>query len=196
MLGDLLLDFLDQKKVIKNSAKEFARLYDFFEIYKKSTPENFKKYIDEQNEYIISEILTSLYLIAYVAKIRNNKKLIFKSAFQKDEFFMQDIFLQNKDIRKVFTTEYQIIITALSSKFGMDKKDVKLVIDGMHAILILKTEEKNKEEPDETPIPDFSSIAQSLDNDFRKIEDFENDSPDKIDNFVKKLIEKHYWGKN
>ena len=102
MLGDLLLDFLDQKKVIKNSAKEFARLYDFFEIYKKSTPENFKKYIDEQNEYIISEILTSLYLIAYVAKIRNNKKLIFKSAFQKDEFFMQDIFLQNKDIRKVF----------------------------------------------------------------------------------------------
>ena len=78
----------------------------------------------------------------------------------------------------------------------MDKKDVKLVIDGMHAILILKTEEKNKEEPDETPIPDFSSIAQSLDNDFRKIEDFENDSPDKIDNFVKKLIEKHYWGKN
>ena len=33
MLGDLLLDFLDQKKVIKNSAKEFARLYDFFEIY-------------------------------------------------------------------------------------------------------------------------------------------------------------------
>ena len=196
MLGDLLLDFLDQKKVIKNSAKEFARLYDFFEIYKKSTPENFKKYIDEQNEYIISEILTSLYLIAYVAKIRNNKKLIFKSAFQKDEFFMQDIFLQNKDIRKVFTTEYQIIITALSSKFGMDKKDVKLVIDGMHAILILKTEEKNKEEPNETPIPDFSSIAQSLDNDFRKIEDFENDSPDKIDNFVKKLIEKHYWGKN
>ena len=196
MLGDLLLDFLDQKKVIKNSAKEFSRLYDFFEIYKKSTPENFKKYVDEQNEYIISEILTSLYLIAYVSKVRNNKKLIFKSAFQKDEFFMQDIFLQNKDIRKVFTTEFQIIITALSSKFGMDKKDVKLVIDGMHAILILKTEEKNKEEPNETPIPDFASIAQSLDNDFRKIEDFENDSPDKIDNFVKKLIEKHYWGKN
>ena len=195
MLGDLILDFLDQKKVIKNSSKEFLRLFEFFEIHKKSTPENFKKYIAEKNTYIISEILTTFYLIAYVSKVRNNKKLIFKSAFQKDEFFMQDIFLENKDIRKVFTTEYQIMINAFTIK-GMDKKDAKLIIDGLHAILILDTEEENKKNPKETPLPDFASIAQSLNGDFRKIEDLEEDSTDKIDNFIKKLVKKHYWGKN
>tara|TARA_B100000989_G_C19454844_1_gene433526 strand:+ start:162 stop:749 length:588 start_codon:yes stop_codon:yes gene_type:complete len=195
MLGDLILDFLDQKKVIKNSSKEFLRLFEFFEIHKKSTPENFKKYIAEKNTYIISEILTTFYLIAYVSKVRNNKKLIFKSAFQKDEFFMQDIFLENKDIRKVFTTEYQIMINAFTIR-GMDKKDAKLIIDGLHAILILDTEEENKKNPKETPLPDFASIAQSLNGDFRKIEDLEEDSTDKIDNFIKKLVKKHYWGKN
>lgn len=195
MLGDLILDFLDQKKVIKNSSKEFLRLFEFFEIHKKSTPENFKKYIAEKNTYIISEILTTFYLIAYVSKVRNNKKLIFKSAFQKDEFFMQDIFLENKDIRKVFTTEYQIMINAFTIK-GMDKKDAKLIIDGLHAILILDTEEENKKNPKETPLPDFATIAQSLNGDFRKIEDLEEDSTDKIDNFIKKLVKKHYWGKN
>ena len=195
MLGDLILDFLDQKKVIKNSSKEFLRLFEFFEIHKKSTPENFQKYIDDKNTYIISEILTTFYLIAYVSKVRNNKKLIFKSAFQKDEFFMQDIFLENKDIRKVFTTEYQIMINAFTIR-GMDKKDAKLIIDGLHAILILDTEEENKKNPKETPLPDFASIAQSLNGDFRKIEDLEEDSTDKIDNFIKKLVKKHYWGKN
>ena len=46
-----------------------------------------------------------------------------------------------------------------------------------------------KKNPKETPLPDFASIAQSLNGDFRKIEDLEEDSTDKIDNlFLRQKI--------
>ena len=190
MLGDLILDYFDQKKVIKKSSEEFLRLYDLFELSKKSTPEKFKKSVNSENHFHISEILKSFYLIAYVAKSRNNKKLAFKSVFQKEEFFVQDIILENKDIRKVFTTEYKIIISALSS-LGMSKEKVKLMIDDMHDIVIKGTRKENIKNSKETNLADFGIIATFIDKDIRKLEGKPQES---IDNILKKLINSHFWG--
>ena len=46
VLGDLIWDFFDQKKIIKKSAEEFVKYYKLFELHLKSDSETFKKNID------------------------------------------------------------------------------------------------------------------------------------------------------
>ena len=43
VLGDLIWDYLDQKKIIKKSSKEFVNYYKLFELHLKSDSEKFKK---------------------------------------------------------------------------------------------------------------------------------------------------------
>ncbi len=192
VIGDLLWDYFDQKKVIKKSSEEFVRLYKLFELHLKSSPENFKKIINDEEDFHINQMLTSYYLIAYVSKTKHNRKLSFQSVFQKEEFFLQDILISNKDIRKVFTTEYQIILNAIESITTMKKQDIKFMIDNMHEIVAKKQRQENIEDKsDDTGLADFGLIATVLERDLRELEDSsEND----IDEVLKKLISHHSWG--
>ena len=192
VLGDLLWDYIDQRKVIKKSSEEFVKFYKLFELHLKSSPENFKKIINDEEDFHINQMLTSYYLIAYVSKTKHNRKLSFQSVFQKEEFFLQDILISNKDIRKVFTTEYQIILNAIESITTMKKQDIKFMIDNMHEIVAKKQRQENIEDKsDDTGLADFSLIATVLERDLRELEDSsEND----IDEVLKKLISHHSWG--
>lgn len=191
VLGDLIWDFFDQKKIIKKSAEEFVKYYKLFELHLKSDSETFKKNIEEEIDYKINNILRSYYLIAYVCKAKFNKQLSFQSVWQKEEFFVQDILLQNKDIRKVFTTEYQIILKALENMGSLSKNDIKAVVDDMHSIVIKKTRASNEEDEDEQPLSDFSSLAIGIDRDLKEIEKTYDEN---IDLKLKELIDSHYWG--
>ena len=191
VLGDLIWDFFDQKKIIKKSAEEFVKYYKLFELHLKSDSETFKKNIEEEIDYKINNILRSYYLIAYVCKAKFNKQLSFQSVWQKEEFFVQDILLQNKDIRKVFTTEYQIILKALENMGSLSKNDIKAVVDDMHSIVIKKTRASNEKDEDEQPLSDFSSLAIGIDRDLKEIEKTYDEN---IDLKLKELIDSHYWG--
>ena len=96
MLGDLIWDYFDQKGIIKKSADQWLVYYDTFNLGNKSDSESFLQIIEDENIFFISQILQSYYLMAYVAKSKNNKQLSFQSVWQKDSNFIRDIIIFHK----------------------------------------------------------------------------------------------------
>tara|TARA_B110000858_G_C17762811_1_gene455385 strand:+ start:161 stop:745 length:585 start_codon:yes stop_codon:yes gene_type:complete len=193
MLGDLIWDYFDQNKIIKKSAEKWLYYYNSFNLGSKSTPEAFKKIIEDESMLHIGEMLSSYYLMAYIGKSQNNKQLSFQSVWQKESNFVEDIVIRNKDIRKVFNTEYKIIIEAIT-KMGTDSSKAKLVIDNMHEIIIKKQNEENNLNNEEKRKSNFESIASGLHSNLLFINQMLDAGMSKsLDDALESAIELHEW---
>tara|TARA_B110000483_G_scaffold171221_1_gene202596 strand:- start:909 stop:1493 length:585 start_codon:yes stop_codon:yes gene_type:complete len=193
MLGDLIWDYFDQNKIIKKSAEKWLYYYNSFNLGSKSTPEAFKKIIEDESMLHIGEMLSSYYLMAYIGKSQNNKQLSFQSVWQKESNFVEDIVIRNKDIRRVFNTEYKIIIEAIT-KMGTDSSKAKLVIDNMHEIIIKKQNEENNLNNEEKRKSNFESIASGLHSNLLFINQMLDAGMSKsLDDALESAIELHEW---
>ena len=183
MLGDLIWDYFDQKGIIKKSADQWLLYYDTFNLGNKSDSESFLQIIEDENIFFISQILQSYYLMAYVAKSKNNKQLSFQSVWQKESNFIRDIVIYHKDIRDVFNTEYKIILNAVT-KMGSDS--AKLAVDEMHNIIVRT--HNNKDESC------FKEVAMGIDVDLRMIDKLcDVNMSESIDDALKDRIDEHEW---